>query len=153
MTAIEVKNSESCLEGMERLSPYYPELAARSDLFLDASDWSPPKTPYQQFFRQHCLLSALLAQDQADQAVLVLIAPSENRLVQTAAAGYASQLRDPLEGRIRIVEKSSSEVFVNLGISALPDYAAALRQRYTDWRLLDEEFQVDAMIRVWTPAR
>lgn len=143
---IEIKYSESCLEGMERLSPYYPELAARSELFLNVPDWSPPKTPHQQFFRQHCLASAILSQDLADEAVLVVIAPSLNRLVQTAAEGYASQLRDPLEGRIPFVSKSLEEAITCLSLAGLQTYASALHQRYVDWRVVDAELQLDVML-------
>ncbi|BCM86315.1 hypothetical protein [Methylobacterium indicum] len=105
----------------------------------------------QQFYRQHCLASAMLTAGLADTVTLAFIAPTHNQSAHTAAATYRHQLTDPQTGPIPFVPTTLEQAFAALATAGLPDHARALHRRYTDWWLVDGELDLAAAAATQKP--
>lgn len=140
----EWKYSESCQEPVPRFSGRFDAIAPGAGLFVDPANPRLRSNPVQQFFRQHCLAATTLDQGLTDRAVLVLVAPRLNHTVWAAASAYASQLLDPVGGRVPFVPVTLERFFGALAAAGAVTQAQALHRRYTDFWLVDGELQLDA---------
>lgn len=133
---LEVKYSETAFETCPRFSGRFDQIAPDSGLFVDPAEPRLRANPVQQLFRQHCLAATMRQADLTDQAVLVLVAPAHNHLVQSAAAAYAAHLRDPAQGTIPFISLTLEQIFAALAAAGRPEHARALHRRYTDFSRL-----------------
>jgi hypothetical protein len=92
--AIEVKYSESMREPEAKLRPRYDELSEMSGLFVDHAEPALRSNPVQQLWREHLLAQSMIDNGLYDEGYFILIAPTLNWHVQSAAEIYRSQLRD-----------------------------------------------------------
>jgi hypothetical protein len=86
-----------------------------------------------------------------DEAHVILVGPVHNHHVQSAAKAFAGHFCSPHDAPVRfrnITLERFIEVFRQCD---RPEYAAALRTRYTDFRRLDAE--LDGFISRSKPAR
>ncbi len=145
LICIEIKYSEPGHEPAPPPHPRHTQIAhATPGLFVDPHDPTLTSATCQQFFRQHCLASAMLAAGLADTATLAFIAPTHNQSAHTAAATYRRHLADPQAGTIPFVPTTLEHAFAALATAGLPDHARALHRRYTDWWLVDGELNLAA---------
>ena len=142
---IEMKYSEAGHDAAPPPHPRHSEIARTTPgLFIAHDDPVLTGPACQQFYRQHCLASAMLAAGLADTATLAFIAPGHNQLAHTAAVTYNLQLTDPAAGPIPFIPLTLEHAFTAMAAAGLPTHAAALHRRYTDWWLLDGELELTA---------
>ncbi|MGF3027060.1 PGN_0703 family putative restriction endonuclease [Methylobacterium aquaticum] len=145
LICIEIKYSEPGHEPAPPPHPRHTQIAhATPGLFVDPHDPTLTSATCQQFFRQHCLASAMLAAGLADTATLAFIAPTHNQSAHAAAATYRRHLADPQAGPIPFVPTTLEHAFAAVATAGLPDHARALHRRYTDWWLVDGELDLAA---------
>lgn len=149
LICIEIKYSEPGHEPAPPPHPRHTQIAhATPGLFVDPDAPTLTGATCQQFFRQHCLASAMLTAGLADTATLVFIAPAHNQSAHTAAATYRRHLTDPQTGPIPFVPTTLEHAFAAMATAGLPDHARALHRRYTDWWLVDGELDLAAAAAV-----
>jgi len=134
--AIELKYSESMGEPPARMRPRYDELSRQSQLYRDPDDPALRANPLQQFWRQHMLAHAMVANGVHSAGRFLVIAPSFNSQVQHAIHLYRQQLIDgpatisfdaiPLENVVAAIKRAGAN-----------EIAALLHERYCDFSALD----------------
>ena len=145
---LEFKYSEGCLEPVPRFTGCYDALAPTTGLFVDPTDPDLRANPIQQLFRLHCHAAAILKQDLADTAVLAVVAPEHNKIVQAAADAYGCHLLDPRQGWIPFATITLERLFAALAAAGRPEHARRLHRRYTDWWLVDGELDLAGLSTV-----
>ena len=152
LICIEIKYSEPGHEPAPPPHPRHTQIAhATPSLFVDPDAPTLTSATCQQFFRQHCLASAMLTAGLADTATLAFIAPTHNQSAHAAAATYRRQLADPQAGLIPFVPTTLEHAFAALATAGLPDHARALHRRYTDFWLVDGELDLAAAAATQKP--
>ncbi|WP_245442732.1 PGN_0703 family putative restriction endonuclease [Methylobacterium terrae] len=152
LICIEIKYSEPGHEPAPPPHPRHTQIAhATPGLFVDPDNPTLTGSTCQQFYRQHCLASAVLTAGLADTATLVFIAPTHNQSAHTAAATYQRHLADPQAGPIPFVPTTLEHAFAAIATAGLPDHARALHRRYTDWWLVDGELDLAAAAATQKP--
>ncbi|MGX7704618.1 PGN_0703 family putative restriction endonuclease [Methylobacterium sp. Gmos1] len=145
LICIEIKYSEAGHEPAPPPHPRHTQIAhATPGLFVDPDNPTLTSATCQQFYRQHCLASAMLTAGLADTATLAFIAPTHNQSAHAAAATYRRHLTDPQTGAIPFVPTTLEHAFAAIATAGLPDHARALHRRYTDWWLVDGELDLAA---------
>lgn len=138
LVGIEIKYSETCEEpAPPAINARYDEIAPASGLFHEPTSAALRSNPVQQLFREHLLAQAAVDRGDYAEAWFVLVAPRLNHLVQNAARFYAGALVDPEGKQVPFVNVELEQVIAAFRTSGQPDHAAALHDRYTDWRLID----------------
>jgi hypothetical protein len=152
LICIEIKYSEPGHEPAPLPHPRHTQIAhATPGLFVDPDAPTLTSAACQQFYRQHCLASAMLKAGMADTATLTFIAPTHNQSAHTAATIYRHQLTDPQTGPIPFVPMTLEHAFAALATAGLPDHARALHRRYTDFWLVDGELNLAAAAATQKP--
>ncbi|UHC17820.1 hypothetical protein LRS73_08135 [Methylobacterium currus] len=152
LICIEIKYSEPGHEPAPPPHPRHTQIAhATPGLFVDPNNPTLTGAACQQFFRQHCLASAMLTAGLADTATLAFIAPAHNQSAHTAAATYQRHLADPQAGPIPFVPTTLEHAFAAIATAGLPDHARALHRRYTDFWLVDGELDLAAAAATQKP--
>ncbi|MCF4124936.1 MULTISPECIES: PGN_0703 family putative restriction endonuclease [Methylobacterium] len=145
LICIEIKYSEPGHEPAPPPHPRHTQIAhATPGLLVDPEAPTLTSATCQQFYRQHCLASAMLTAGLADTATLAFIAPTHNQSAHAAAATYRRHLTDPQTGPIPFVPTTLEHAFAAIATAGLPDHARALHRRYTDWWLVDGELDLAA---------
>lgn len=139
LIAIEVKYTETGTEpAPPELNPRYTDLAHSSGLYKEPDHAALRVNPLQQLFREHLLAQAAVIRGDYAEAYFVLIAPRLNHLVQNSAALYANFLTQPVAGQVPFVNVHLEQLVEAYGWAGSDDHAAALHERYLDWRIVDE---------------
>src|ERR1700730_9817617 len=141
--AFEIKYSESMREPVPELKPRHAELSGASGLFTDPAAAALRTNPLQQFWREHLLAQSMIDNGLYDEGYFVTIAPALNYHVQNAAEAYQAQLREPEDGKIRLVHLVVEDVIEVIRLSD-PAHAEALNHRYCDFWLVDGELELNA---------
>ncbi len=152
LICIEIKYSEPGNEPAPPPHPRHTQIAhATPGLFVDPDNPTLTGGACQQFYRQHCLASAMLTAGLADTATLAFIAPTHNQSAHTAAATYRRHLTDPQTGPIPFVPTTLEHALAAIATAGLPDHARALHRRYTDFWLVDGELDLAAAAATQKP--
>ena len=134
----EIKYTEDAAGGSPReINDSYDQLATRSGLFKEPAHAALRVSPLQQFFREHLLCFASMAQELYDEAHFVLISPRHNYSIGRAAKLYSAFLKHGEDSTVpfhRIELESAIAAFAAAGDER---YATLLYERYCDWEQLD----------------
>lgn len=130
--ALEIKYSESLNEPEARLRPRYDQLARTSGLYAEPDDDALRKNPLQAFWRGHMLAQSMLDAELYDRGVFVLIAPRQNRDVQSAARAYGKRLANA-HGKVAFLNVELEDTIDAIRSAGATGLAAALHERYTDF--------------------
>lgn len=141
LIAIEVKYSESLADQAPLEMRRYDQLAEASGLFRTAAVTLMTAGRYRQLAREHLLAQVTVMNGLYDEAHFIMIAPSDNHLVNRAAGLYAAHLAPTLPGMVPFTFIELETVIDAYGRCGDLGYAAALADRYTRWD------QVHALVR------
>jgi hypothetical protein len=152
---IEMKYTEDLYDSAPCEPGRYDNLAEASGLFKDPLHAALRVNPLQQLFREHLLAQAAVMRGDWPSAVFVSLAPAVHDRVQRQADLYAAFLQPPLEGQVPFRRLTLDSFVDAIGMCGAPDAAAALFDRYLDWRKVDELVGAALQARVakWPAAK
>lgn len=152
---IEMKYSEDLYDSTPCEPGRYDDLAEASGLFKDPFHPALRANPLQQLFREHLLAQAAVMRGDWPSAMFVSVAPAVHDRVQRQADLYSAFLDSPLEGQVPFRHLTLDAFVDAIGMCGAPGAAAALFDRYLDWRKVDELVSAALQARVakWSTAK
>lgn len=152
---IEMKYSEDLYDSTPCEPGRYDDLAEASGLFKEPFHAALRINPLQQLFREHLLAQAAVMRGDWPSAVFVSVAPAVHYRMLRQAELYSAFLQPPLEGQVPFRHLTLDSIVDAIGMCGAPGAAAALFDRYLDWRKVDELVGAALQARVakWSAAK
>lgn len=149
---IEMKYTEDLHESAPIKPGRYDDLADASGLFKEPYHAALRVNPLQQLFREHLLAQAAVMRGDWPSAIFVTVAPAVHDRAQRQADLYTAFLKPTLDGQVPYRNITLEAWIDAIGTAGATDAAAALFDRYLDWRKIDAlvSAAVQSCVAKWT---
>jgi Co/Zn/Cd efflux system component len=134
---IEMKYTEDLHDSAPIEPGRYDDLADASGLFKEPHSAVLRVNPLQQLFREHLLAQAAVMRGDWPSAIFVSVAPAVHDRAQRQADLYSAFLNPTLDGQVPYRHLTLDAWIDAIGQAGATDAAAALFDRYLDWRKVD----------------